>query len=771
MDYRLNEVLSQFGGEQEGNQIRIPCPVHHGKDNNCAVWIDDRNNVAAHCHSHGCAVNDFLYDNVDCLKKKKRGPISKEDKNNAIWLKDEEAEIFEPPREWPTRTKEYRYTKQWWYTSPDGVPINFVVVRYDHPTKNKKQTIPFIYARLTDGRKQWIAKGPKQPQWYNLHRIEAAETVVFVEGEKCAAHITQKFGSRVAGISWSGGAKRVADVSVKDIIPLIKDKQIILWPDNDDPGHDAMWRGTINLYDRLHGLGVIAALVDTSDAQASTDCADIESIDGLTHCLKNTISPDNLKFEEIYARCELSRLMNLGEEQLRTIPCGMGEVCKQCRYHYMQCGSPIDVLNIGPVESSFAIIASEKRYIKIDNPSVVYDDQALTMMYAHLPGYSSTGANAPHNVMKNSTVLMKCERRDFLPGKPLKHDNVFNLWKPIVWDRSNHDASTWVEIGRNWASEHELKIILQHMAFTLRHPETKINWQIIVRGDTGIGKSLFLSTFFKIFQRHRQFCTITDDMLNGGFNGEIIGAKVASIEEMMSARGGYSVENRLKNYCAAPPDTIPINVKFGSQFHIANVLSLYVQTNNEVPFKISDNDRRWFVIDCDLNDAKKLHTVMSTERIQEVLQDGYEDRICEYLSSIDLFDFKPGDNAPTSAGRELIIKSSLPYYRDIAPELLENDWHEIVQLSDVQDFVQKRLKITVNRRAMGNVMRAVGWHNCETQIKLSDGTGIRPWITDKRRKYYQDEATLLRPLVKNQWEKQHYRSIKPGKLIDIDDYR
>lgn len=774
MDYRLNEILSQFGGVKEGDQLRIPCPVHHGKDNNCAVWIDDKQHVAAHCHSHGCAVGEFLYDNVPCLKKVARGRITKEDKDKARWLRDEEADAFEPPRAWPPRQKEMAYSRQWWYTTPDGVPINFAVVRYDHPTQKKKATIPFIYGQIPDGRKLWVAKGPSKPQWYNLHTIAPAHTVIFVEGEKCAAYIHKMLGPRVTGVAWSGGAGRVKDLDVEAIAPLLENKQIILWPDNDDPGHDAMWRGTINLYDRLRAFDIVVDLVDTRDLEASTDCADIDSIDGLTHCLKQTTSPDKQRFEQVYERCELSRVMNFTEEQIRTVPCGVGDACKQCKFMYMNCGSPLDTVNIGPVESSFAIIASEKRYIKIDNPSIVYDDQALTMMYAHLPGYSSTGANAPHNVMKNSRVLMKCERRDFLPGKPLKHDNVFNLWKPIVWDRSNADAEAWLDIGRNWASDHELKVLLQHMAFTLRHPEIKINWQIIVRGDTGIGKSLFLSTFFKIFQRHRQFCTITDDMLNGGFNGEIIGAKVASIEEMMAARGGYSVENRLKNYCASPPDTIPINVKFGSQFHVANVLSLYVQTNNEVPFKISDNDRRWFVIDCDLNDAQKLHTVMSEERIREVLEPGYEDRICEYLSSVDLSDFKPGDNAPKSEGRELIIKSSLPYYRDVAPELLENDWHEIVTLGDVQEFVQKRLKMTVNRRAMGNVMRAVGWTNLETMVRLSNGDRIRPWATDNAKKYLKygiENGSIDLGLVKAQWEKQRYRSIRPGKLIDIDDYR
>ena len=94
--------------------------------------------------------------------------------------------------------------------------------RYDNPETGKKQFRP---RDLVTGR----ATFPEPRPLYNLHRIMEMETVYVVEGEKCADALTEL---GFVATTAMGGAQ---SVSKTDWSPL-QGKQIVIWPDNDEPG-------------------------------------------------------------------------------------------------------------------------------------------------------------------------------------------------------------------------------------------------------------------------------------------------------------------------------------------------------------------------------------------------------------------------------------------------------------------------------------------------------------------------------------------------------
>ena len=188
LDYRLAQILSRYDGHKDGDNIRIKCPVHDGSDPNCAVWIDDKDKIAAHCHSHGCAVTKYLWDEFDPPPAVRRGPVSQEQKKNAKWLPDADAETFDAPRVFKHKgSDELTYTKHWVYLDADARPMNLCVVRYDHPTENKKATIPYVWARLDDGREMWLARGPNKPVWYGMNTLSFSDTVIVVRMNSASA--------------------------------------------------------------------------------------------------------------------------------------------------------------------------------------------------------------------------------------------------------------------------------------------------------------------------------------------------------------------------------------------------------------------------------------------------------------------------------------------------------------------------------------------------------------------------------------------------------
>lgn len=138
-----------------------------------------------------------------------------------------------PPVGHPTRG---RPSARWSYVSADGALLG-EVCRFDLPGGGK-EVLPLTFCRHADGRpawrwKMWTGTRPL----YGLDQLAArpAASVVVVEGEK-ACDAARQLLPDCACITWPGGAKAMAKA---DWSPL-QGRQVILWPDADDPGRDAM---------------------------------------------------------------------------------------------------------------------------------------------------------------------------------------------------------------------------------------------------------------------------------------------------------------------------------------------------------------------------------------------------------------------------------------------------------------------------------------------------------------------------------------------------
>jgi len=123
-----------------------------------------------------------------------------------------------PPTSPPTQGAE-----QFWHYSPD-----FIVARF--PGKKIRP--------LTWDGSAWQWRAPKGPRpLFNRHLLDAhpEAPVVIVEGEKTCDAASVLFPKAVA-ITWSGGCKALS----KTPFDALAHRKVILWPDNDAPGLQAM---------------------------------------------------------------------------------------------------------------------------------------------------------------------------------------------------------------------------------------------------------------------------------------------------------------------------------------------------------------------------------------------------------------------------------------------------------------------------------------------------------------------------------------------------
>lgn len=99
---------------------------------------------------------------------------------------------------------------------PDGTPAS-------------KTYRPWCF-KVVDGQRRWVKGAPELRPLYNLAGIAAAETVVLVEGEKCAQALIDL---GIAATTAMQGAE--APVAATDW-SILQGKTVIVWPDNDPPG-------------------------------------------------------------------------------------------------------------------------------------------------------------------------------------------------------------------------------------------------------------------------------------------------------------------------------------------------------------------------------------------------------------------------------------------------------------------------------------------------------------------------------------------------------
>lgn len=128
-------------------------------------------------------------------------------------------------------------TRVWDYLDKDGKLLGHVA-RYDLP--DGKEFIPWTLSMGDNGVYRWGGgQWPKPRPLYGLRELHLRpdDPVLIVEGEK-AADAARLICPRYVVVTWPGGATAW---KMADFRPVYRRKDVLLWPDNDDPGIRAMW--------------------------------------------------------------------------------------------------------------------------------------------------------------------------------------------------------------------------------------------------------------------------------------------------------------------------------------------------------------------------------------------------------------------------------------------------------------------------------------------------------------------------------------------------
>lgn len=253
--------------KKTGREFKALCPFHDEKTPSFTV-----NDEKGFFHCFGCGAQGDVF---DWLKRKD----GLDAKGAAEFLGYKNGHAQEPVLEWqqlpvpwnaaPPAAKGFDHLYE--YHDANGVRTRYIG-RIDETEDRKKDFRPFTWGNFK-GKIGWHQRASNPPrELYGLPTLVAQDDlpVLLVEGEKACDAAARLFPDHVS-VTWSGGSKAV-DGNRWDVL---KDRDVIIWPDNDTSGREAS--------DRLKAiLGPIARSIQVlrvDDLPPKGDAADLNVLD------------------------------------------------------------------------------------------------------------------------------------------------------------------------------------------------------------------------------------------------------------------------------------------------------------------------------------------------------------------------------------------------------------------------------------------------------------------------------------------------------------
>lgn len=307
---------------------------------------------------------------------------------------------------------------------------------------------------------------------------------------------------------------------------------------------------------------------------------------------------------------------------------------------------------------------------------IFYTPEAYQNAYSHLDPEARKEA-------LTSGRVMKVDKLDYAPKMPAVFTEggvtYGNSWSDSSEVQGESGAAEfWLDhfnvIG--WG-EHR-KHLLQWMAFTIQHPDKKINHMITLGSSEGCGKDFLLYPLTKALGDNST--TISGDELLENFNDFLLGTKFLLVNEteLGDHKDAQTLNARLKPLTAAPPERLRVNQKGVKKVEVRNILSVAMTTNSLLPFRLSGQSRRIFAIWSGLNtrDASGQMTkgwlAYWQHRWDWMKAGGFKQCIHYLRNSVDLSDFNPGAPPIVTGFLRDIQESSKPAQQQTIEAFIDN---------------------------------------------------------------------------------------------------
>ncbi|OAM23980.1 hypothetical protein A7P92_05805 [Eikenella corrodens] len=254
------------------------------------------------------------------------------------------------------------------------------------------------------------------------------------------------------------------------------------------------------------------------------------------------------------------------------------------------------------------------RYVYLDGSSSIWDNQLWRMIDQ---GSAKLAMGSQFKIWQDSParIVKRFDRVVFEPGRDLS-DEYINIYRglpladKVQFPCPREEMPTWwldvldlypgcraIQKLIAHLCNHDLQMmefVYNWLAYPLQHPGAKLTTSLVMHGDVhGAGKSLLFEEIIKPMYGDYA-ATLGQSDLESNYTGNRSGKLFIVFEEVFNTKQKYDQTGAMKHMITGK--TMRIERKFVDSYEEANHINCVFLSNEAQPFKIEENDRRYFVI-------------------------------------------------------------------------------------------------------------------------------------------------------------------------------
>ena len=292
-----------------------------------------------------------------------------------------------------------------------------------------------------------------------------------------------------------------------------------------------------------------------------------------------------------------------------------------------------------------------------------------------------------------------------------------NTWTPasnlnLPDSVTDADAGIWLSHARYLCGQHAAEHIFDWMAFTLQHPEKKINHALLIKSrHHGVGKNQLLPPLFHGLGRDN-WQTISGENLVEGFTAYLDGRKLITIDELATADRRDTAQKLKTILATVPGGTLSIRKMRMDPYEVPNIVQMIFFSNLDNPILIEESDRRFFVVDSDVEPREDAYY----QALADFYKKGGKDIVVRWLLQRDGSQFNYAGPAPETEAKKRMQVAALPPLEQVTRSLIEDEAYpfctDLVSLAHAATAVQGEIRGrgSVTAQHLSPIIaRAGGW--------------------------------------------------------------
>lgn len=257
-------------------------------------------------------------------------------------------------------------------------------------------------------------------------------------------------------------------------------------------------------------------------------------------------------------------------------------------------------------------------------------------------------------------------------------------------------------------------------AHMIQKPHEKINHGIVIAGKQGIGKDTMLLPL-RYGVGEWNVAEIDPDAITRQYN-PYVKSVMLMINEVRPLDGEHKSSNfynQLKPLLAAPPEMLPMEMKYANVIYVRNLAHVILTTNDLLTMYIPPEDRRLFVMNSPIPDPKVTPVFAPEyfENMYEYLMNGGIDAVVNWLKNRNVNVLDAGAPPKMTSGKAAAIESAHLIRRSLADEIIEEfnsktkglTFRKVVFAKDILDFIRSSNLFDDRERAI-KAVQAKNFH-------------------------------------------------------------